>query len=194
MPDRLSHLSAPTHSEHPHAVHFYSANSAMEMHVGRFIHHGIQAGDTVITIATKERREGFARYLRAACPDLEGRIDLLSSYHALDADEMLAAFLVNSHPDRSRFFASMDRMFSPFVRDGQPIRVFGEMVTRLWQAGQPDAALELEGLWNELSHRYTFSLLCAYPLGLFAGQDPRRFLDTCAAHSQLSVPAPRAAA
>ncbi len=86
----------------------------------------------------------------------------------------------------------MDQVFSKPARDGRPIRVFGEMVTRLWQAGHPEAAIELEGLWNELAHRYTFSLLCAYPLSVFAEQDRQRFLDTCAAHSQLSLPSRRA--
>ena len=165
----------------------------MEAHVAAFIHSGILAGDTVITIATKARREGFARYLRAACPGIDGTIDLLSSYRALDADEVLATFLVDTRPERSRFFATMDHVFSTPSRDGRPIRVFGEMVTRLWQAGHPEAALELEELWNELAQRYTFSLLCAYPVNVFADQDPQHFLDTCAAHSQLSVPSPRAA-
>jgi hypothetical protein len=165
----------------------------MEAHVGSFIQNGIQAGETVITIATKEHREGFAHRLRAACPDIVGTIDLLSSYHALDADEVLSTFLVENRPERARFFASMDQVFSGRAREGRPIRVFGEMVTRLWQMGNPRAAIELEELWNDLARQYTFSLLCAYPLTVFAEQDGQRFLETCAAHSQLSVIPPRAA-
>ena len=165
----------------------------MEAHVAAFIQRGVREGDTVITIATKERREGFAQSLRTAYPGVEGKIDVLSSYRALDADEVLATFLVDTRPERSRFFATMDQLFSKPARDGRPIRVFGEMVTRLWQAGYPDAAIELEMLWNELVHRYAFSLLCAYPLSLFADQDRQRFLDTCAAHTQLSVPSLQAA-
>ena len=109
----------------------------MEAHVAAFIQRGVQEGDTVITIATKERREGFAQSLRTAYPGVEGKIDVLSSYRALDADEVLATFLVDTRPERSRFFATMDQLFSKPARDGRPIRVFGEMVTRLWQAGIP---------------------------------------------------------
>jgi hypothetical protein len=164
----------------------------MEAHVADFIHRGIQAGDTVITIATKERREGFGHYLRTAYPDVEGRIDVLSCYSALDADEVLSTFLVDARPDRSRFFATMDDVFSKPAREGRTIRVFGEMVTRLWQEGQPEAAIALEEFWNELAHRYTFSLLCAYPLSLFSEDNTQRFLETCAAHSRLSFPLHRA--
>ncbi len=178
--------------EHSHAVHFYSDGPEMEAHVATFIQVGIQTGGTVLTIATKERRDGFAQHLRRAYPDVEGRIDLLSSYRALDADEVLSTFLVDNRPDRSRFFATMDRVFATPVRTGRPIRVFGEMVTRLWQMGQPQAAIELEDLWNELAQRYTFTLLCAYPLNLFVEQDHQRFLDTCATHSQIFFPSRRA--
>lgn len=176
-----------------HAVHFYSDSAGMEAHVAAFIQSGIQADETVLTIATKERRDGFAEHLRAACPDFAGTIDLLSSYHALDADEVLSTFIVDNRPERSRFFASMDEVFSKPAREGRSIRVFGEMVTRLWQTGHPQAAIELEELWNELAQRYTFSLLCAYPLNVFTEQDRQYFLETCATHSQISVPSPRAA-
>ncbi len=50
-----------THShpsrQHSHAVHFYSDGPEMEAHVAAFIQDGIQAGGTVLTIATKERRK-----------------------------------------------------------------------------------------------------------------------------------------
>ncbi|MDP9132887.1 MAG: MEDS domain-containing protein [Nitrospirota bacterium] len=179
--------------QHSHAVHFYSDGPEMEAHVAAFIQDGIQAGGTVLTIATKERRDGFAQHLRRAYSDVEGRIDLLSSYSALDADEVLSTFLVDNRTDRSRFFATMHRVFATPARSGRPIRVFGEMVTRLWQMGQPEAAIELEELWNELAQRYMFTLLCAYPLNLFAERDHQRFLDTCATHSRIFFPSHRAA-
>ena len=52
--------------QHLHAVHFYSDHRSMEAHMGTFIHDGLHAGQIVVAIATKERREGFAQHLRAA--------------------------------------------------------------------------------------------------------------------------------
>lgn len=175
-----------TVSEHTHAVHFYSHSAVMEAHVASYLKAGIRAGETVIVLATRERREGFAKHLRLAFPEVEGQIDTLPNYTALDADEVLSTFLVQAWPEQAEFFETMDRIFMKPVRTGKPIRVYGEMVVRLWQAGSPEAAFNLEEFWNLLTRRYSFSLLCAYPLNLFE-DDNQRFLDTCARHNQLSV-------
>lgn len=46
--------------------------------------------------------------------------------------------------------------------EGRPrVRIFGEMVALLWAEGMNDAALGLEGLWNDLRKLRPFSLLCA---------------------------------
>jgi hypothetical protein len=81
----------------------------------------------------------------------------------------------------------MDRMFTTSVVAGRPIRVYGEIVVRLWRAGLRDAALQLEELWNLLAERYRFSLLCAYPMSLFETTDTQWFLHTCAMHTHLSI-------
>lgn len=66
---------------------------------------------------------------------------------------------------------------------GQPVRIFGEMVALLWDAGLAEAAVEVEVLWNELGRQHSFSLLCAYPAESASGE---RHLDAltevCAAH------------
>ena len=49
--------------------------------------------------------------------------------------------------------------------------------------GQPEAAIRLEVLWNQLAHIETFSLLCGYAFGHFykeAGAD-----DICRQHSHV---------
>jgi len=51
------------------------------------------------------------------------------------------------------------------------VHAFGEMVALLCQDGLFDAAVELEGLWNELAARFRFHLFCAYPSRLFASGD-----------------------
>ena len=41
--------------------------------------------------------------------------------------------------------------------------MYGEIVALLWAAGHVNAALELEGFWNELGREIPFSLYCGYP-------------------------------
>lgn len=155
----------------------------MGSHVAKFLLEGLSQGDTVLVVAAQDTHEDTRRHLRAQLPQFA----TLPSYIAVDADELLSNFLVDAKPDHAHFFEVMDRILAKPSRAGQPIRVYGEMVVRLWHAGLPDAALQLEELWNLLAERYQFSLLCAYPLSLFEAQDSQWFLHTCAVHSHLSV-------
>jgi hypothetical protein len=47
------------------------------------------------------------------------------------------------------------------------LRVYGEMVGLLWQAGEYPAAIRLEQLWHRLMKAVDFSLYCAYPIDIF---------------------------
>jgi hypothetical protein len=106
------------------------------------------------------------------------------SFVALDAGETLAGFMVAGWPDAAAFW----RIMTPVLKRAQArsgeVRVFGEMVAQLWDVGQSGAAVDLEALWNELVPQYSFSLLCAYPIG---AQDSAEHTDDLshvqAAHS-----------
>jgi hypothetical protein len=52
-------------------------------------------------------------------------------------------------------------------------------------AGQAHGALQLEEAWNGLLRTHSFSLCCAYPMQIFATEDPGRFLRVCAQHSHV---------
>ena len=64
----------------------------------------------------------------------------------LDADEMLARFMVGGLPDPERFDTNITR-FIDQVMPGRPasgLRAYGGMVDILWQQGHTDAAIRLE--------------------------------------------------
>lgn len=172
----------PGHSCHTHAVHFYRDPVAMSAHVAAFLVEGLNREEAVIVIATPQTHEALQRQLstNSSLPD-EHRL-----YGAFDADATLSTFLVAGMPNRERFFTVMDQILGTPARSGRPIRVYGEMVVRLWEAGQPEGALHLEELWNLLAARHHFSLLCAYPMRTFANQDSQGFLKTCASHARIS--------
>ena len=67
-----------------------------------------------------------------------------------------------------------------------PVRVYGEMVALLWEAGLVTAAIDVEALWNEIAARYSFSLLCGYPAASVAGPEHADALAlVCGAHSDV---------
>lgn len=178
----MPNLKGLPHDCHSHAVHFYADYISMGAHVAAFLAEGLQRGEAVFAVATKETHDAILTRL-----PIQMQTNGTRPYTAFDADELLSGFLVDGVPHRDHFFIVMNQIFASPAKAGRPIRVYGEMVVRLWQAGKPDAALQLEELWNLLAERYRFSLLCAYPMKIFDGQDARWFLNTCATHSQLSI-------
>ena len=65
-----------------------------------------------------------------------------------------------------------------------PVRIYGEVVALLWAAGHVNAALELEGLWNELGREIPFSLFCGYPRHLVeSSQHQGAVAEVCRLHT-----------
>ena len=79
---------------------------------------------------------------------------------------MLAEFMVGGlpHPDRfTRIIGGAIRS-SRSGRENMPVLAFGEMVDILWRDNNPEGAIRLEALWNELAKTCSFTLFRAYAL------------------------------
>ncbi len=166
-----------------HAVQFYESESFLYEKVSRFVNTSLAAGESAIVIASKAHREA-----------IEKRVDLSSlgigaqaQFISLDAEETLSRFMVNGWPDPKRFADVIGGAVRRASADGAiDVRAFGEMVALLCAAGKAEAAVRLEGLWNDLAQEHDFSLLCAYPMDVFQGEDESRaFHHICAAHSHV---------
>jgi PAS domain S-box-containing protein len=96
---------------------------------------------------------------------------------------------VDGVPDRRRFLEVVGSAVRTLTSDGRRLRVFGEMVALLWADGHAEAALRLEGYWNELLRSTAFSLFCAYPLSAFPlSSDGPGFSQVCDRHGVI-IPA-----
>jgi anti-sigma regulatory factor (Ser/Thr protein kinase) len=104
---------------------------------------------------------------------------------SFDADEALSRFLVDEWPNADAFGAEVGNVIRRLVGQGGGVRVFGEMVAVLWDAGHVGAAIELETMWNDLGRDVPFSLFCAYPSCSVAGihDDADSFQHLCRCHS-----------
>jgi hypothetical protein len=87
----------------------------------------------------------------------------------LDADDVLARFMVGNEPDPAAFHATVDELIARACKDRQPcpVRAYGEMVDVLWKRANADGAIRLEMLWNRVATQAQFSLLCGYAVGNF---------------------------
>ncbi|HSR86615.1 MAG TPA: MEDS domain-containing protein [Streptosporangiaceae bacterium] len=144
-----------------HVVLFPASDEELAEHVYEHLF-GNGAPGTVILVASAEHRRLIADRMA------RGGIDVAAewargSFVALDAAETLASFMVAGWPDAAAFWRTLSPVLKRARARPGEVRVFGEMVAQLWDAGQTGAAVDLEALWNELARQYTFSLLCAYP-------------------------------
>ena len=172
-----------------HAVQFYTDSSFFLDELSRFVGTALVAGDAAVVIATKAHRDGLAQRLQSRGFDT-ARATEQGRYVALDAAETLAKIMRDGWPDAALFtqvIGSVLGQAATAARDkNSPISAFGEMVTLLWQQGNPEAAVRLEQLWNDIGRVYPISLRCAYPISIFDREEHGGlFLRICAEHSHV---------
>ncbi len=169
---------------HPHFVGFYETEAFLVDSVRNFLASCLVTGATAIVIATDAHRDSFDHALRKT------GIELPEAYRcgrfiALDAREALATFMVDGMPDAARFSATIGQLVSRAAESTCEVRIYGEMVALLWDAGNVAAAFALEDLWNDLATRYPFTLFCACPMRSFdSGASTEGFRRICGQHSR----------
>jgi anti-sigma regulatory factor (Ser/Thr protein kinase) len=147
-------------STHRHIVELYRDESQLACHVARFLSPGLGAGYPTMIMATPSLRAQFESAFDELDTDLD-RPRATGSLIELDADELLDAISVRDHVDAEAF----DRVIGKIARSfpaGLPIPGFGQMVGLLWERGDIQGALELEGMWNRLSLEVRVHAYCGF--------------------------------
>ncbi|HMG12037.1 MAG TPA: GAF domain-containing protein, partial [Gemmatimonadaceae bacterium] len=183
-PTREALLKRPRQS---HIVQFYDADAQLLAAVSQYLLAGLAAGEPLVVVATPEHCAAFAAELTASGFDARP-LEETARLTFLDARQTLALFMRDNEPDADLFDASIGGVLARVqaMHAGAPIRAYGEMVDLLWRDGKAQAALKLEGLWNDLGRRCTFSLFCAYVMGNFYRVDGIGGIeDVCAMHSHV---------
>ncbi len=171
-----------------HAVQFYGTDDRLFSTASAFLAEGLIVGQPAMIIASATHREGMLEHLNARLIHVDQARrsgDLL----VLDADEMLALFMVDGVPVPELFDTNIGR-FIDQVQQGRPgsiLRAYGGMVDILWTQGRRDAAIRLEILWNALATRFSLALLCGYAMGNFFKQVPR-LQEICTHHTHVFGP------
>jgi len=146
-----------------HVVLFYRDEEELADRVsGYLLPAEAGSGGAAVLIATPDHRLSLEQRLASAGLDVAAA-RARGAYLALDARETIRRFMVGDRPDPAGFWQVTTPLLRQAALAGQPVRVFGEMVSLLWDAGLVNAAIEVEEMWNELGRQYPFSLICAYP-------------------------------
>jgi hypothetical protein len=157
-----------------HVVQFYGHDEELAAGVVPYLADALDAGGFAIVIATESHRRIFATRL----PDAGDRLVLL------DADEAMHTLLIDDRVAPHRFDTLIGDLVRQAADSGRPVHAYGEIVAVMWAEGQVNAALELEGLWNQLGRELEFSLYCAYPMDIMAVEADRDAVrQVCGQHS-----------
>jgi anti-sigma regulatory factor (Ser/Thr protein kinase) len=153
-----------------HVVQFYERQADLIASVGHYLAVAIEAGGVAVAVATESHRRLLEDQLAAVGLDLSearhgGQIVLL------DAATMLSTFAGGGRVDGDAFHTVIGRLLREADTRGRPVRVYGEMVSLLWDAGDVLSAIQLESLWNDLQESVPFSLYCAYHAESVAGPE-----------------------
>ncbi len=166
-----------------HVVQFYAGDWELAAGAGHYLAEALAGGCSVVVVATPAHRHLFESYLAGVDVDVAAAT-ADGCYQAIDAAALLYRFTVAGKVDPASFETEVGQVIRAAGTAGRPVRVYGEMVALLWEAGQLNAALELESLWNGLGRDIPFGLYCAYPEAPAPGSDQRAALaEVCRLHA-----------
>lgn len=171
-----------------HLVQLFDEPESLVGALADFLEDGWKRGDTLLVVS---RPASWA----LTTPELEARGCPVSQMIAdgrlvvLDAATTLATFMLNGDPDAAKFDASVGDLVRTLCgRTTAGLTVYGEMVDILVGQGHFDAATRLERLWNELSERCSFRLLCGYCAAHFGDEKTSRHLhEICRLHDAVTA-------
>lgn len=170
-----------------HEVQFYSDDESFLVGFSRFVEAALMAGNSVIVAATEAHQSGLLKKLDEGGVNLSAAADQ-GRYLTLDIAETLSTFMVNDRPDPVRFHKVTDDLVALAAKasKGKPpkVAVCGECAPTLWAKGKPDAAIQLEHLWDEVAHTFEVDVLCGYVLNHFQSERESHIRERiCAEHS-----------
>ena len=144
-----------------HVVQFYEHDDELVASVAQFLINGLLADEIAIMVATPTHTAALDDALARAGVDVAAA-RTNGSLIVADAAQALSRQMVAGRPDARAFADEIGGLVRRALETGRRVRIYGEMVALLWDAGNVEGALELESFWNDLGRLVPFSLYCAY--------------------------------
>ena len=151
-----------TEYEAEHVLHLYGRESELLRSVGSYLLRALQGGEAAVVVASRPHRRALDEELTGGGVSFaEAR--QLGRYTSLDAAATLSQFVRDSCVDRDRFSDVVGSVLRRAASRWGRVWMFGEMVPRLWESGDVSAAVEVEGMLNDLLRDVPLRLYCACP-------------------------------
>jgi CheY-like chemotaxis protein len=173
-----------------HAVQFHGADGSWLDGAAGALSSALQRGDTIATVLLESNRDALALLMKERgwnLADLAGQ----GRYLIFDAEAAATQVMRGGRPDVDTLTDMVAVLERARTASGGQARshltIVGEIAPVLWRNGHPDAALEVERLWDELTRSLPILTICMYPVDCL-GHDmgPAFSSDICAHHSVIS--------
>ena len=144
-----------------HIAQFHHHPETLAQSAFEFLEGGLRRGNSVVVIATPANTERLQARLTQAQFHIHA-LERSGQIRFLDAAQLLAELMVDGAPDRAKFLTAVRTILDRARIYGRGTRVYGELAGMLWQDGKPQAAVQIEDLWNEVGRTLPFALYCGY--------------------------------
>jgi hypothetical protein len=173
-----------------HAVQFRGGDGAWLDGAADVLSSALQRGDTIATVLLESNRDALALLMKERRWNLAD-LGEQGRYLMFDAEAAATQVMRGGCPDVDTLTGLIDGLERARSASGDRARshltIVGEIAPVLWRNGNPDAALEVERLWDELTRSLPILTICAYPMGYLGDEAMAAFSsDVCAHHSVVS--------
>jgi signal transduction histidine kinase len=154
-----------------HIVRLYEDEQSLYKTVADIVTQGLAQGEPCLLIATREHVAGITAELGIRGQDCEA-LEKTGRLIGVNAQEMLRKLAPAAELDADLCRRVLGDLISGVAESSDSnLVVYGEMVDLLWKSGNPQAAIRLEQIWNDLQKDYPIRLLCGYAAQMFGCED-----------------------
>jgi CheY-like chemotaxis protein len=178
-----------------HAVQFCRDDSSGLDGAANVLSSALDRGDIVATVLIESNRDALALRMKARGWNLadagkQGR------YVAFDAEEAANRIMRAGRPHADSIAEMIDALESmrtaSVAGPRSHLTIVGEISAVLCRRGIPEAAVELERLWDELTRSLPILTICAYPTGCWNHDGASELVSGISAHHSVISHAVRA--
>jgi len=128
-----------------------------------FLESGLRHGKSLLIVAPPQRVEQLFDRLSTGKLHPQSLMDS-GQLAVMDSTPIIEQLVPDGGTQWARFRGMLAPVLARLAPRGRGTRIYGEITNALWQAGETDAAIRLEDLWNALAAAHSFSLFCGYTI------------------------------
>ena len=146
-----------------HFAQFQRGIDALTDSASVFLEAGLRQGNSLLVVAPAQRVEQLFDRLATSRFHPKGLTDS-GQLAVMDSATVIDKLSANGRTEAARFRGLLGPVLSQLGPYGRGTRIYAEIASVLWAAGDTKTAILVEDLWNGLAEAYTFSLFCGYTM------------------------------